>query len=56
MNDKLDSQTIDRQQDEYKVKNCLTCAHRFDDAHCELIECWEFSGWTAARYLEELRK
>ena len=51
MNDKPDSQTIDKQQEEHKAKNCLTCAHLGDDAHCELIECWEFSGWTAARDL-----
>jgi hypothetical protein len=53
MNDKKDNQSNEKQQDEYRTKNCLTCAHRFDDAHCERIECWEFSGWTAASQEKE---
>jgi hypothetical protein len=49
MSDKKDNKNKDKQQEDYKTKNCLTCAHQLDDAHCERIECQEFSGWTPAR-------
>ena len=48
MNDKKDNQTNDKQQDEYKPKLSNMC-HQLDDAHCERIECQEFSGWTPAK-------
>jgi hypothetical protein len=47
MNDKKDKQTNEKQQAE--LKTCLNCVHLGDDAHCERIECWDYSGWTAAR-------
>ena len=52
MNDKTDSQTIEKQE-EHKVETCLTCVHLGDDQHCERIECWEFSGWSATRKARE---
>jgi len=48
MNDKTDSQTIDKQE-EHKVKTCLTCAHFGDDQHCERIECQDYSGWRSKK-------
>jgi hypothetical protein len=39
----------DDEKQQAELKTCLNCVHLGDDVHCERIECWDYSGWTAAR-------